>query len=712
MLRTLIISILSLTAGLVLAGELPLTEIPAESLGTHAWVMVETGPRLSLNEARSRQREGAFQPGMRPVPTFGIGSRPVWLRLDLTNPTGHSLPFRLSAGTTWIDHVDVYLVQGGQVLADWRTGDAVPTSPGVVPGIGYDFDLVFPTGKSELFLRAETMDPMVLPIELRPAGQAVEREQLSHYGYGFLYGGLLMLLAYNLLLYAGLRESQNLLYSLYLFSFILLSLAYTGHGLAWVWPGHPLFQRYVILVLMVVYGCCGLMFANRFLTLREIAPRVARGVRLFMWAGAALITASVALGDQRAAALAAFSFETIFTIGMVLLGILAVRSKQPSGAIFLLAALFGILGGLTTTLAVWGWVPFNRITYHSVELGVLAEAVILALAIAQYVRGHKQAYLLAKDLAMHDPLTTLLNRRALTDRLEQTIALARRREFDFSLMFVDLDEFKPINDKFGHEAGDWLLCEAAKRMLGCVRASDTVARVGGDEFVVLLSSVEDIEQATLVGEKIRSALAEPFHLKPGKWLSITSSIGVCSYPDHGTSQRELLKACDDAMYLAKARGRNRVVVAELNLAERISSAAQVPSSLGLIIFHWRRAYQIGNPTIDAEHHELFNLVNNLLRTGLATDTQPQAFLASADELIQHVRQHFSSEESVLAAKGYSRLQDHADLHRKLVARAEALRQKIGTGEVGLGDWLQFLANDLVIGHILKEDRQYAGLFEG
>jgi hemerythrin-like metal-binding protein len=249
-------------------------------------------------------------------------------------------------------------------------------------------------------------------------------------------------------------------------------------------------------------------------------------------------------------------------------------------------------------------------------------------------------------------------------------------------------------------------------MRACVRASDTVARVGGDEFVVLLSSIEDSEQSLLVAEKIRSALEELFNYRPAKQLRVTSSIGVSLFPDHGASQRDLMKACDDAMYLAKSGGRNSVVLAELSLADRLSEAAKIPSSLGLIIFHWRRAYQTGNAIIDAEHHELFNFVNNMLKAGLTIDTQPQKFAESTDELIRHVGQHFAHEEVLLAEYGYADLQEHVELHRELMTRAEELHRKNQIGEAHLGDWLQFLANDLVIGHILREDRLYTTLFKG
>lgn len=166
-----------------------------------------------------------------------------------------------------------------------------------------------------------------------------------------------------------------------------------------------------------------------------------------------------------------------------------------------------------------------------------------------------------RHLAHHDPLTGLPNRTVFWDRLEQALARSRRERDGASrlgLLYIDLDNFKPVNDTLGHQAGDQLLQAAAGRMLGSLRSSDTVARLGGDEFAVLLPSIEASEDALRVGEKIRLALAEPYDLG-GQVIAVSSSIGVAVWPDDGSSGAELAKNADDAMYRAKASGRNRIV---------------------------------------------------------------------------------------------------------------------------------------------------------
>lgn len=155
-----------------------------------------------------------------------------------------------------------------------------------------------------------------------------------------------------------------------------------------------------------------------------------------------------------------------------------------------------------------------------------------------------------QHMAQYDQLTELPNRGFLCDRMKVALATARREQGKLSLLYLDLDKFKQVNDTLGHDVGDLLLQEVAKRLKQCMRESDTVARVGGDEFVVLLQRISLPEQATLVAEKIRSDLSQPYTID-GHILNILPSIGIALYPEHGDDEQQLLKHADQAMYLAK-----------------------------------------------------------------------------------------------------------------------------------------------------------------
>jgi diguanylate cyclase (GGDEF)-like protein len=179
------------------------------------------------------------------------------------------------------------------------------------------------------------------------------------------------------------------------------------------------------------------------------------------------------------------------------------------------------------------------------------------VAIYDDVTKEKQAEERMHHLAHYDALTGLSNRTLFADRLRQAISTAKRDNGHAALMFIDLDKFKPVNDELGHDIGDLLLKEVAHRLHNCVRESDTVSRIGGDEFVVLLPNVDAAEDAMHVAEKILYSLNLPFELA-GNHINISASLGVAIYPEHGSDEKALTKNADSAMYNAKNNGRNNV----------------------------------------------------------------------------------------------------------------------------------------------------------
>lgn len=158
-------------------------------------------------------------------------------------------------------------------------------------------------------------------------------------------------------------------------------------------------------------------------------------------------------------------------------------------------------------------------------------------------------------LAHYDYLTDLPNRALLLDNLEHAVAMAKRKNYTVAVMFLDLDGFKKVNDTLGHDAGDLLLQEVAKRLKVSVRDSDSVARVGGDEFIFVLNEIGSDENAALFANKIIAALSKPFELK-GQQCHVGGSIGIAIYPDASQDTKTLVKQADDAMYLAKQSGKN------------------------------------------------------------------------------------------------------------------------------------------------------------
>ncbi|GAB4512457.1 MAG: hypothetical protein Tsb0026_16420 [Sulfuricaulis sp.] len=180
----------------------------------------------------------------------------------------------------------------------------------------------------------------------------------------------------------------------------------------------------------------------------------------------------------------------------------------------------------------------------------LVPAIERELKEAEVRREFRRAQERVRYLAYYDPLTDIPNRALFTDRLEQAMLLGHREKNCFALMLMDLDRFKNINDSLGHQAGDQALQQVATRLKSCLRESDTVARMGGDEFAVLLMTTAHVDGAVVVAQKILAAIAKPFQIED-RHFQVGASLGIALFPEHGDEADTLLRAADNAMYKAK-----------------------------------------------------------------------------------------------------------------------------------------------------------------
>lgn len=202
----------------------------------------------------------------------------------------------------------------------------------------------------------------------------------------------------------------------------------------------------------------------------------------------------------------------------------------------------GVLGAL----ALKSFSPQHHYNEKNMEL-LQFVSIQIAAAIER-----KQMMARLEHLALYDQLTRLPNRTLFYDRIQSAMARAKRNQSIFSLLYLDMDKFKAVNDSYGHTAGDILLEQAARRLESCVRECDTVARFGGDEFVILLENINYPDHSTAVIQKIQNAFTDEFDLL-GNFTHIMPSIGVAHYPLHGDNDQALLRHADKAMYAAKSK---------------------------------------------------------------------------------------------------------------------------------------------------------------
>ena len=208
------------------------------------------------------------------------------------------------------------------------------------------------------------------------------------------------------------------------------------------------------------------------------------------------------------------------------------------------------------------------------------------------ITDRKNSEALIRQQAFYDALTGLPNRRMLRDRLEQEIKKTRRDDQQLAILFIDLDHFKEVNDTLGHDSGDLLLVEAARRIQACVRESDTVARMGGDEFTVILSELPSTSHLEGILQKVLHAMGEVFQLG-GEQVFVSASIGITMYPSDATDIESLYKNADQALYVAKGAGRNRFSFFTPALQEAAQTRVRLANDLrtALVEQQFRVVYQ-------------------------------------------------------------------------------------------------------------------------
>jgi diguanylate cyclase (GGDEF)-like protein len=233
---------------------------------------------------------------------------------------------------------------------------------------------------------------------------------------------------------------------------------------------------------------------------------------------------------------------------------------------FCLAAVGFVSGRLTLTVDVnmyltqptaWATLLIANGMFSVVTLQAIGEYNRSLIKLVQEVKQQRDQI---EQLATYDQLTGLPLMRLAEDRIKMAIHSARRSANKIALLFIDLDGFKAVNDTFGHEAGDQVLREVAKRLTGAIRAEDTAARIGGDELLVVLVGLRDSNVAAVVAEKIIRAISAPIAYKTHS-IAVGASIGISLFPDHASDAQTLRQLADTAMYTAKKSGKNGFAVA-------------------------------------------------------------------------------------------------------------------------------------------------------
>ena len=516
----------------------------------------------------------AYQSGQLPRNTnnyvsFGFIENTVWAVLPVVNNEPRLQTGFIRIDNAWLDEVDIHFFNANNLAKTAVLGDlnvfTMRETDARMPAVEFEF----PSGTTEVVFRFRSQDPMTIPVYLGSEKAQATYVAENAYFYGALYGSMLILLVYNLVLYFYLKEIRYLFYSLYLAAFTAFNFTYTGHGFWLLWSECVFLQQWLMPTLMFAYIFSGVVFTIEFLNARVFLPA------LYCWRfkiyGCLMTLAIIILVSQNRsfAVMIQLMILTSMALWMLSIGYIAHQNGNPFARFFVPAIAMGTGGAMVSSLATWGFIPYSQWAFRGIEIGILMEMLLLSVSLGFSYRMTLDARLRAETDARIDPLTKLYNRRAFVDLVCPIWELSSRTQQTASMLLMDLDWFKKINDEHGHTIGDQVLEQVSVKLKQHLRKSDIPLRWGGEEFLVFLPNT-DADNAQKLAEKLRQSIAS---MKLPNIARLTVSIGVASVKAESTFPEQLVKRADDALYLAKQAGRNRVMSTAPSHEDKIISAA-------------------------------------------------------------------------------------------------------------------------------------------
>ncbi|WP_324733181.1 diguanylate cyclase [Pseudomonas paeninsulae] len=565
-------------------------------------LLEDTGARLSIADMADPAVQSRFQPADGRA-TVGQSRHPWWIKVSLKR--GQDTPSQWwleNAGITLFD-LQLYLPDGQGGWHTRATGTAAPYAEGRDYAYRRMLFKLPELGEAPLTLYFRSLDPAgnSFPLTIWQLGDLAQQASNENIGFGLIYGMILALLLYNLFILIALRDKAYLWYVLATACVLVFILSMTGHGFQYLWPDNAVPFWLDRITLPSLWGIFVMRFTQELLYTKRglIWPHRLLNTGCLLYVIAIAINAF----GYRAEAALLIALTPLVTVPTALFsaGVRCYQGFFP--ARFYLLGYGAVLGStVVLVMRAAGLIEPHNFTAYLFPLSVAAETILFSFALAYRIQMLKQEKaaalrqadcektarlalaqgnaddlqravelrtaelaatnqrLLQRELelqhaAFHDLLTELPNRRYLVERTETALANAERLGESVALMLIDLDHFKPINDRFGHDAGDLMLQVVAKRLREHVRSGDTVARLGGDEFAVLICGDEAERHAREIASRLLAELAQPV-LYGAERLTVTISIGVALYPQHASHFASLYKAADEALYRAKARGRS------------------------------------------------------------------------------------------------------------------------------------------------------------
>ncbi len=534
--------------------------------------------------------------GFAPLPggkdAFGFQSGAFWFHATVVNRNPAEQRWLLVQEYPLSDRLEVFLRYPDGRVVEHVGGDHVPFGVRSVryrhPNVLVDLPLDTPV---QLLLRVQSESSMQVPLQLYTQSAFTEVSRDAQLAIGLYYGILLALFFYNLVLWISLRDASYFWYLCHITAFGLVLFTLNGLGFEYLWPDSPWLADHMVPISICLALVAMLQFARTFLELPQRAPRLNVGTVALIGFFLVFGIASVWL-PYRISTPVVSRAVLVGILWILVTTVLIVRRGYTPARLLLLAWSMFLLGTAIFTLLAFGLLPKNFATEYGVQIGSALEMLLLSIALGYryaQLRNENQritdeanrqlersvaertselqmalsqlgeAHEKLQDSSRRDSLTGLYNRSYFHEGFDRLLAQCREARRPLSLLMVDLDHFKAINDRHGHLVGDECLRWAARRIGRALRPHDALlARFGGEEFVVVLPD-HDLHSAVAVAEELRRSLVTEECQSQDIRLRVSASIGVHTIaPDAPDDIDDALDTADKALYAAKANGRDCV----------------------------------------------------------------------------------------------------------------------------------------------------------
>ncbi len=548
------------------AGTAPLVlddQAPRIDLWPHVQVLFD--PTRQLDIDRILQQPRPFAAPTTAARTLGLREEVVWLRVPVSVSRRSNGIWVLNNDYPVINQIEVFVVSSGRVITREQLGNLVPPHERSIRGRTPALGLTLAPGTDYvLYLRVVNTGAMILPLNLVKPAEFLQSELAEQMLQGVLLGLGLCLLLYSLGQWWMFGERLFLKYALLISGSVLFSLLQFGVGAQFIWPGSDWMELHVGGLSALVAATGSFLFIEQVLAGQDMRPWLSR----VMKAGAALTSVCALLYASGLITVAQVTLiVSVLGLAPAVLGLhgalRSARRGDPVGYAFLLAwVVYGVSTGILIEV-IKGRLEANWWTLHSFQIGATIDMLIFMRVLLLQTRALKLAAQTAlseqenlHSLAHTDALTGLPNRRALDAAVTKAIT-SRKPEELVAVYMLDLDGFKQVNDQLGHDIGDALLVEVARRLQSHLRSSDLIARLGGDEFLVLSAGLKTEEQVRELGEKLVKAIQEPMRIQ-GHTCAVGMTVGYGIAPRDGRDAAALLRVADALMYAGKQAGKGRV----------------------------------------------------------------------------------------------------------------------------------------------------------